>query len=1006
MPQSLIRKVFIYLFCLVSGLLYGTEAPGFDHLTVGNGLSHNTVYALLQDRSGMFWIGTRHGLNRYDGYDFMAFTPEDKSTSLNGPIVLSLLEDRGGRIWAGHRNAGISIYNKSTGSFTPFSLGEDGQNPVDWSTISVRALFQDSRGWIWIGTFGGGVIVLDADGELLHHFSTYAASSFAGKLSSDFVFDFAEDKEGDVYVATSGKGLNIIRLGEQKLEVLHAPDDDLSSFDKALCLASDGSVWVATSGSGLYRYFPTKKTWQIFGAPESISHAIVTDVAEDKQGNIWLSTDGGGLNVIDPNTGVAEVFMYSAVRASSLNTNALYCLLFDEGKNLWVGSFNGGLNVHRALQSPFITNRRYDLERQMGLRSVLSLAEDENGTTWLGTDGEGLFSYREDPTEVNAFRARPQVQGEDVEQVITALAPVGQSGLWYGSYAGGLGYVDLATGIVTKFRHQEERPESLAHDNVWDLAIDDDRGVWVGLLGGGLDYLAPGAKEFRHFIRQPNDEQSLSGNLVIDLLLDQNGKYLWVGTENSGLNRLDLASGTFQRFQHDPDDSGSISSNLLRHLFQDEEGTLWVGTEYNGLNALKPGATSFTRYNKDNGYPFTMVCGMETDNEGYYWITGLKRIFRWNKVDNSFLELAAEEELGYNLYNPGAIQKRAGGELVFGGVNGFSIVAPDRIPRPAEAPDVLLAELRLANRPILPGQQNGREILSGDLNAANTEISLSYQDRGIAFHFAAPAYPSPEEVRYAFRLEGFDEDWTITAPGERIAYFSSLKGGKYQLYVKAAGGDGVWGNVHTPLPIYVQPPFWKTRWFIITMAFLSLLFIYLLNRYLLSRQRERYQQQALARDREILRLKNRNLKEEVATKQSELGASLLQMAHKNEFLNDLKNKIQQLNDKEKSGATKSLRSVIRVIDHELKQEDYWEQFQLIFDQGYQNFVLRLREVHPTLSNNDSRLCCFIRMQLNNREIASVLNITLNGVEQAKYRLKKKMDLPRELSLNDYVAQFG
>lgn len=1001
------QQLLTLLFLLSAGVLCGTPSPSFEHLTVGDGLSHNTVYSLLQDQSGMFWVGTRYGLNRYDGYDFQVFTPGDGEGSISGPQVLCLLEDRKGRIWAGHRDDGISIYDKSTGRFTPYTSEGNGYYSIDWSTITVRALYQDSRGLIWVGTFGGGVIVLDEEGELVHNFTTYSESSFSGKISNDFVFDFAEDANGDVYVATSGKGLNVVRYADRKIEVLHAPDkNDLNSFDKALCVASTGDVWVATSGSGLYRYQPKNGQWRRYTAPDSISHLIVTDVIEDSLGKLWMSTDGGGLNVIDPLTDRREVYTYSATRASSLNTDALYHLLFDSKGNLWVGSFNGGLNVHRAIQPPFVTDRRYDLERSQGLRSVLSIAEDEAGTTWLGTDGGGLFSVGEQLTDFQALRARPQVRGEVIDDVITALAPDGDRGIWYGSYAAGLGYYDRETRTITKFRHRDEDPGSLAHNNVWDLVLAPNGGLWIGLLGGGLDYLAPGAEEFEHFIRRPDDPQSLSGLQVIDLLLDQNGRYLWVATEGAGLNRMDLTTRTFRRYLNIPGDSTSISSNQLRHIFQDDDGTLWIGTEHKGLNTLQGGEEPFVHYDEENGYPFEMVNGIAADHDGYLWITGLKQIFRWNRADNSILVLAEEKELGYNLYNPGAIQQLAGGRLIFGGVNGFSVVIPDLVRPPATAPDVLISELQLANQTVSPGLLNGREVLSGDLNHPETEVRLSYQDRGIAFYFAAPAYPNPKEVRYAFRLEGFDSDWNITGPGEQLAYFSSLKGGKYQLFVKAAGADGVWGEVSPPLTLIVQPPFWRTGWFIALLIGLTVLAVYLLNKELLRRQRERYQQKVLEREREILSLKNKTLKEEVATKQSELGASLLQMAHKNKFLNDLKNKIQQLKEKEENAPANSLRSVIRVIDHELTQEDYWEQFQLIFDQGYQNFVSRLREVHPKLSVNDSRLCCFIRMELNNREIASVLNITLNGVEQAKYRLKKKMELAKEVNLNNYVREFG
>lgn len=998
--------LFLVLWCW--GNMFG-KTLDFEHLTIGDGLSHNTVYAMLQDQSGMFWIGTRYGLNLYDGYGFKSFTTKDELNPINGPSVLSLMEDRRGQIWVGHQDAGISVYNKATGKFTAFTLSEGGDNPVNWSTITVRSLFQDSRGYIWIGTFGGGVIVLNEQQELLYHLSTYTDSGLAGNISSDFVFDFSEDDQCNVYVATAGKGINLVDFQKERLIVLHASDEaDLVSYEKALCVAANGDVWIGTSGSGLYRYRPVTKEWKNYSSPSGISHQIVTDVTEDKDGNIWLTTDGGGLNLLHLTDDSYEVFMYSASRKTSLNSNALYCLFFDQTDNLWVGSFNGGVNLNRSLKPPFLTERRYDLERQYGLRSVLSIAKDATKKTWLGTDGGGLFYFQNCWADVRRYTKTTDVHvNRKIDKVITALATTAENNLWFGSYAGGLGFLNVGTGEVIKYRNREQDPKSLAHDNVWDLAIDSSGGVWIGLLGGGLDYLAPGTSTFLHFPYNGNDPESISGLQVVDILLDQNDRYLWVATENAGLNRLDITTGKFLRFRHDPADSTSISSDRISNLFQDTTGNLWIGTEYDGLSFLAKGTNYFKRYNKQNGYPFEMVRGIEIDQDGYMWVSELSKILRWNRDDDSFLELPAEKELDYNLYNSGAILKLADGSIVFGGVNGFSVVEPNHVFPTVAPPNALISEFRLANQPVTPGEQDGRIILTGDINADQTIVYLTYQDRGIAFYFASPAYPIPDEVRYSFQLEGFDNGWNENDPGERSAYYSSLKGGKYRLRVRAAGNDGQWGPEIAPLVIIVKPPFWRTRWFVFSIICLVIGFIYALNRFLLNRQRERYQQQALVREQEILRLKNKNLKEEVLNKQSELGASLLQMAHKNEFLNDLKNKIQQLNDsKEAADPSKSLRSVIRVINHELKQEDYWEQFQLIFDQSYRDFVDRLRQHHPDLSINDSRLSCFIRMQLNNREIASVLNITLNGVEQAKYRLKKKMALPPTQNLNQYIESFG
>jgi DNA-binding NarL/FixJ family response regulator len=154
-------------------------------------------------------------------------------------------------------------------------------------------------------------------------------------------------------------------------------------------------------------------------------------------------------------------------------------------------------------------------------------------------------------------------------------------------------------------------------------------------------------------------------------------------------------------------------------------------------------------------------------------------------------------------------------------------------------------------------------------------------------------------------------------------------------------------------------------------------------------------------EQELLNVKNEHLAREVEAKQTRLSASLLQSAHKNQFLNDLLSLLQKI-DPTAANSKTELRKVMREINQEIKQEDYWEQFQFHFDEMHKNFVTKLKTLHPQISSNDQRLCCLVRLDLNNREIASILHITVNGVEQTKYRLKKKMDIAEKVTLNEYI----
>ncbi len=998
------------LLLLLLGAVAAVAAPGlpFDHLTVGDGLTHNTVHTLLQDRQGFLWIGTRYGLNRYDGSRFVSYPPS--RSSARGQAVFSLLEDDDGSIWVGYRDGGLEIIPPDGERGIPFRLGANGQLPVDWSTITVRHLFRDSRGWTWIATYGGGTVVLDEHRQLKHHLRTYNAPGPVEQLSNDFVFDFAETPAGDVYIATAGAQIDVWRHATQTVESLRPPVGySLSSFAKSLQLTPDGTLWIGTSGSGLFQYRPGGE-WRHFSRLQGLSHDIVTDLAFDDRGSLWIATDGGGLTVLDPLTGHIERHHYEAARASSLNTDALYHLLFDRLGNLWVGSFNGGLNVLRADPLPYVTERHYARERLAGLRSVLAVRQDSEGRVWLGTDGGGLFAFSAGAPSIRVESiggAGPQVQdgspsgGQSPDsapagRVVTRLEPVGTAGLWYGSYAGGLTYLDRATGRERKYVHDSRNPTSLAHDNVWDLALDPAGGLWVGLLGGGVDYLPAGGTSFVHF---GAGADGLSDIQVKDLLLDRDGRHLWIATERGGLNRLDRTTGTIQRFRQSPD---GLASDRLQSLFQDRQGHLWIGTEDRGLCRYDTHTGRFLTFGVANGYPFDRISGIVADTAGHLWISNRTHIYRWNPDSLSVVAIPPEPDLGYNLYNAGAATALADGRLVFGGVNGFSVVRPGTGTLRHPAPEVVYAGVSLDNEPIRPA--TGHQ--SGSLNLGTATLRLSYRDRGLRIQLANQALLPPGAIHYAYRLDGYRDQWTDLPAGSEEVHFSSLPGGTYRLSVRARMAGGTPGPPAPEIRIEVAPPFWERAWFAALIIALVGVGVYLVNAYFLRQQRSRYCREAMSRDAEILRLRNDNLQREVRHKQSELGASLLQVAHKNKVLGDMKDQIRELPTSTSDAEKSATRAVLRIIDRETRQEDYWEQFQLVFDAGYRDFVERLRAIHPDLTINEGRLCCFLRMELANQEIAAIQNVTLSAIEQAKYRMKKKLDLPRDVGLNEYIRNLG
>ena len=967
----------------------------FDHLTVEDGLSHNTVYALLQDQSGLIWIGTRYGLNRFDGYECKVFLPDEKpGRSLWAPTVQTLTEDRSGKIWIGHREGGISIFDPQTGQFERFFSDET--TGVDWNKTSIRRIYEDRKGYVWIGTINHGVFVFNEKRRLVEHLCN--ACQPAGKsLTSDFVFDFLEDNRGTVWIATDGHGLNGYDLASKRTFSFNAPDSlNMQSFEKSLCLDRQGNLWIGTTGSGLYKYDFSNRQFTHFyhqkNKPDGLSHNRVTDLSLDSAGNLWVATDGGGLNIFDPATGHFQHITSTAGYPQALNTDAVYKLMSDRMGNLWVGTFNGGVNIRKAFPPPFFIHENQNEYHRMGLRSVLALKKGFRGKIWLGTDGGGLFAAE---THGKSFDLKP------VEKVaikaVTCLAAAGEDSLWVGSFAEGLACLDIRTGQVRYFLHRPGDPASLSHNNVWDLEVDSAGGLWIGTLGGGLNYLAPGTSVFRRWQPEPSNPNSIASVQVVDVLTDRNKRFLWVATEDKGLDRLDLQTGEFLHFSKESTDPARhLSGNNLQCLFQDRQGRIWAGTEFNGLNCILPDHKKILHFDTEDGLPSNMINSIVGDDGGFLWIGTQKGIIRWDPERHVSLSFGTDDNLRNNQYNPRAALFLPDGRLLFGGSNGFSMLESNSIQPNLNVPEVVFTGMRLAGQPVPVGPWNGRTILNGNLNAAGARVHLTYADRGLIIEFTSTDYTDPAKNRFACRLEGFEKHWNFLDAGQRRATYSSLKGGKYILKVKASNNDHDWSEERS-LSIEVEPPFWQKWWFIILATALLAGLGYLVVTYMLEHEKAVYQEKSFLAEQEIMRLKNENLEKEIEAKQSRLSASMLQSAHKNQFLADLKSDIQKLERHDPE-----LRKVVRAIDNELNQEDYWEQFQLTFNQTHQEFVQQLEQRHPDISNTDVRLCCFIRMGMSNAEIASVLNITVNGVEQGKYRLKKKLNLEKEASVNDYI----
>ena len=785
----------------------------FDQISVEQGLSHSTVNCLLQDHYGFLWLGTDDGLNRYDGYDFALYkqNPDDPH-SLSDNRVWSLFEDSSGVLWVGTYGGGLNRFDRNTGQFTRYDAS-DFQNvtdePEEYRNV-VWTIDEHPAGVLWIATYGGGLVRFDLDTEI---FTSYAPDPADPNLwGHEWITAMLVDGSGGVWIGTNSEGLDRFDPATgQTITYRHDTEDPASlGLDWITAILQDrsGAIWIGTYGGGLDRFDPETETFDHYRHnpedPASLGNNLIWSIFEDPAGLIWIGTSGGGLDALDPNQGTFLHFRHDPGDPHSLSSDRIRAIRQDQSGVLWVGTGGGGVNKSDPASARFAHYRGDTGDpQQAGDYQVRTLQEDRDGLLWIGTVGDGLDAldrangtwrhYRYDPTD-------PRSLGNDS---ILAIHQDSSGIFWLGT-ADGFYRFDPGTSRFDRLPHSPPDPGQVKREMVYSITQDRAGVLWLGTHGRGLSEFDPATGLFAYHL-QRGKENGLSSNYIHDAVEDGHGT-LWIGTQE-GLNTYDRETGQWHWFQHDPGDPQSLSHNWIMSLYLDRSGTLWVGTLGGGLGRLAlselggsdPAMATFAHYTEQDGLANNMVLDI-VEGGGYLWICTANGLSRYDPRTGTFKNYNAGDGLPINEFTAALVGE--GGELFFGGINGFVSFYPDQMEDNLYVPPVVLTSL----------QQNGVEVNTGRAPEDVSEVTFHWPDTLFEFGFAALSYTLPAKNQHAYKLEGFDRNWNYIG-NRRFGRYTNLPGGTYTLRLLGSNNDGVWNEEGTSVKVTVVPPFWQTGWF-------------------------------------------------------------------------------------------------------------------------------------------------------------------------------------------------
>ncbi len=786
----------------------------FKQLTVDQGLSNTWVLDILKDKYNFMWFAASNGLNKYDGYTFEVYQHSNSdSTSLPQSLVVDLFEDSRGIIWIATGD-GLSRFNREQNNFKNYYPDNTSKSILG---RRIQTIIEDQEGRIWVST-SLGLNLYNRDTDSFIQFS-YANQNLQQVSPPSPLGDMLADKYGNIWIGTLEYGLIRFDIENKSFIQYLLIDDDKktrsNSSVSSVELMGD-NLWIGTLGSGLFRFnIKDNDENEIVNYshdpqnPTSLNHNNILSLLSTSEDKIWIGTENFGLDLFDPKT---EKFTHNTSDNNpyGLNNGSIYSLYTDSINNIWVGTYAGGVNVSFVNLQDFEIYRSTGKKNSLSSNVITSFLEDKQGNLWIGTDGGGLNYWNRKTGNIYTYSTK---NANLLSDAIQSLAYDKDGNLWISSWEGGICRFDNRN---RKFYHITTN-EGLPDNNIITFLIDHKNRIWIGCFFNGLVLLDKKGKNHKIY----NHTNSGLLNESVRLLHETKDGIIIIGTDN-GVFFFNPENETFDMYTKDHQDANSLSGNQIYAIEEQNDGTIWLGTGY-GLNRFDPEAEQFVHYYKQDGLPSNMIVGLEFDHSGNLWISSDKGLACMDVESKKIKTYSISDGLQGNQFNIHSHYCTRQNELLFGGTNGFNLFHPDSLKTNKKIPSIVFTNFQIFNEPVLIGDDKP---LKKHINVAQV-IELSYKQSVFSLDFAALSFEASELNQYAYKMEGFDEDW-IYCGNKRGVTYTNLSPGEYIFRVKASNNDGIWNEEGKSIRIIINPPFWQTIWFriIIVLSIIAVISTY------------------------------------------------------------------------------------------------------------------------------------------------------------------------------------
>ena len=773
---------FITIFCQAQSV---EEHYYFKNLSIRNGLSQNTVNAILQDLKGFMWLGTKDGLNRYDGLSFRKFKHDAANPrSIGNSFITSLYEDFNGNIWVG-TDAGVYIYYPEKEAFEEFDCQSLEKTRIE---RSVSMIAGDKQGRVWIAVEAQGMFCYDARQKLLRN---YPLSEISSNIKC-----FTFDSGGTLWLGFYGDGLYYSKDNLATVHPYGSPEDGKREFEGGVITkivqGNYNCLYIGSVKEGVSELNLTSgQVRNLLAIDESGESIFCRDLLPYSDNELWIGTESG-IYIYNLRTAQFIHLRASLYDSYSLSDNAIYALYKDREEGLWIGSYFGGVDYYPRQYTYFAKYYPKNIANSLHGKRVREFCRADDGTLWIGTEDGGLNHFNPKTKEFHFFEPSAGFTN------IHGLCMDG-SHLWVGTFSKGLRVIDTRTGVVLRTYTEGHTPHSLNDNSIFSICRTSAGEIYLGTLFGLLRY----NRTQDNFDCIPE----LNGKFVYDIKEDSYGN-LWLATYANGAYCYDVSARRWKNYVFDAEDEKSLPYDKVLSVFEDSYRQIWLTTQGGGFCLFHPDTETFTRYGLKDGLPNDVVYQIVEDDDRFLWLTTNNGLVRFDPKTMEMKVFSTANGLPTNQFNYRSGFKDEAGNIYLGSINGFVAFDPRTFAENRQVPAVAITDFLLFNKEVSVGETDSP--LKSSITFSD-KVVLTADQNSFSFRIAALSYQAPRMNKLMYKLEGFDEGWLTIGESPLVTY-SNLGYGDYVFKVKASNSDGVWNEQETSLHLSILPPFYLSGW--------------------------------------------------------------------------------------------------------------------------------------------------------------------------------------------------